>query len=119
MARQGDAKHQELYIGLVRVHVLHHSAQEPIFGQGMIDELGRHGYRLGPGTMYPLLHSMERRGWLRAQPVLVSGRRRKCYTATRAGKAALKDAIGRVRELLLEVSESDSNDQHKDHAAGE
>src|SRR3954463_4361052 len=119
MTPRNNAKHQDLYVGLVRVHVLHHAAKELIFGLGMIEELGRHGYRLGPGTMYPLLHSMERRGWLRAQPVLVSGRRRKCYTATRAGKAALKDAIGRVRELLLEVSESDSTAPNRNHAAGE
>ncbi len=40
-------KDQELYIGLVRLHVLHHAAEEPVFGLGMIQELGRHGYKLG------------------------------------------------------------------------
>lgn len=112
MASRRDAKYQDLYIGLVRVHVLHHAAQEPVFGLGMIEELGRHGYRLGPGTMYPLLHSMERRGWLKAQVIRVASRRRKCYTATRAGKAALQEAVGRVRELLLEITEDEST--HRD-----
>jgi DNA-binding PadR family transcriptional regulator len=102
---KGNAKYQDLYIGLVRVHVLYHAAKEPIFGQGMMDELGRHGYRLGPGTMYPLLHSMERRGWLKAEPVVVAGRRRKCYVATKAGKVALKQAVGRVKELFDEITE--------------
>ena len=97
--------YRDLYSGLIRLHVLHHAAKEPVFGLGMIEELGRHGYRLGPGTMYPLLHSMERRGWLKAQPTVVSGRRRKSYVATRAGKAALKEAIGRVKELFAEVAE--------------
>lgn len=106
MASRRDAKYQDLYIGLVRVHVLHHAAQEPVFGLGMIEELGRHGYRLGPGTMYPLLHSMERRGWLKARVLRVA--RRKCYTATRAGKAALQEAVGRVRELFLEITEDGS-----------
>jgi len=105
MAKRSNAKYQELYIGLVRVHVLHHAAKERIFGLGMIEELGRHGYRLGPGTMYPLLHSMERRGWLKTQTVVIASKRRKCYTATRAGKAALKEAIGRVRELFDEIAE--------------
>ena len=105
MAKKSNAKYQDLYIGLVRVHVLHHAAEERIFGLGMIEELGRHGYRLGPGTMYPLLHSMERRGWLKAQVVVISGKRRKCYTATRAGKAALQEAIGRVKELFDEIVE--------------
>jgi PadR family transcriptional regulator PadR len=105
MAKRSNAKYQDLYIGLVRVHVLYHAARERIFGLGMIEELGRHGYLLGPGTMYPLLHSMQRRGWLKAQTVVISGRRRKCYTATRAGKAALKEAIERVSELFNEIAE--------------
>jgi DNA-binding PadR family transcriptional regulator len=104
MTGRRNAKYQDLYIGLVRVHVLYHAAKEPVFGQGMMDELGRHGYRLGPGTMYPLLHSMERRGWLKAKPVIVAGRRRKCYVATRAGRTALNEAVGRVKELSAEIT---------------
>ena len=105
MTRRSNAKYQDLYIGLVRVHVLYHAAKEPVFGLGIIEELERHGYRLGPGTMYPLLHSMERRGWLKAQPITVAGRRRKCYVATREGRVALKEAIGRVTELMEEITE--------------
>ena len=102
-----DRRNQELYIGLVRLHVLHHAAEEPIFGLGIIRELGRHGYRLGPGTVYPLLHSMERRGWLRASVQLVEGRRRKVYAATAAGRRALKLARERVRELYEEMLEAE------------
>ena len=109
MSGRRNAKYQDLYIGLVRVHVLYHAAKEPVFGQGMMDDLGRHGYRLGPGTMYPLLHSMERRGWLKAQPVIVAGRRRKCYVATRAGKTALNEAIDRVEELFKGITEAIPN----------
>lgn len=98
-------KNQELYIGLVRLHVLHHAAEEPIFGLGMIQELGRHGYKLGPGTMYPLLHGMERRGWLRAQRKLVDGHNRKVYAATAAGRKALAQAHSYVRELFEEMCE--------------
>jgi PadR family transcriptional regulator PadR len=105
MATRINAKYQDLYIGLVRVHVLYHAAKEPVFGQGMMNELGRHGYRLGPGTMYPLLHSMERRGWLKVEASIVAGRRRKCYVATIAGKTALNEAIGRVKELFDEITE--------------
>jgi DNA-binding PadR family transcriptional regulator len=73
----------------------------------MMEELARHGYRLGPGTMYPLLHRMESRGWLKLEVVVVNGRRRKCYAATRAGKRALEEAIGRVKELFEEITETD------------
>lgn len=103
-ARRTDA-HQDLYIGLVRLHVLHHAAEEPIFGLGIIHELGRHGYRLGPGTIYPLLHSMERRGWLRSRSRLMDGHQRKVYVATAAGRRALAQARNYVRELFEEMNE--------------
>ena len=107
MITRNSAKHQDLYIGLVRVHVLYHASKELIFGLGMIEELGRHGYRLSPGTMYPLLHSMERRGWLKTQILVISGKLRKCYSATRAGRSALKEAVGRVKELFGEIAEDE------------
>ena len=103
--RETKGRNQELYIGLVRLHVLHHAAQEPIFGLGIIEELGRHGYRLGPGTIYPLLHSMERRGWLRRESEIVEGRKRKVYEATAEGRKALALARNRVRELYEEMFE--------------
>jgi PadR family transcriptional regulator PadR len=97
------SRNQDLYIGLVRLHVLHHAAEEPIFGLGMIAELSRHGYRLGSGTIYPLLHGMEERGWLRASLQRVDGRQRKVYRATAAGRRALTVARRRVRELYDEM----------------
>ncbi len=102
-------RNQELYIGLVRLHVLHHAAEEAIFGLGIIDELGRHGYRLSPGTVYPLLHAMEKRGWLRVRQQLVEGRRRKTYTATAAGRRVLKVAREQVRQLYEEMFEGSAN----------
>lgn len=105
-AGRTNSDYQDLYNGLVRLHVLHHAAEEPIFGLGMIQELGRHGYRLGPGTMYPLLHSMERRGWLRSEKRMIDGHWRKVYLATAKGRSALAQARGYVRELFEEMCES-------------
>ncbi|HTV07081.1 MAG TPA: PadR family transcriptional regulator [Acidobacteriaceae bacterium] len=104
-SKTNRADSQELYIGLVRLHVLHHAAEEPVFGLGMMQELGRHGYKLGPGMMYPLLHGMERKGWLRSEHRAVEGRRRKVYMATAAGRKALKQARVQVRELFEEMCE--------------
>lgn len=106
-AKESRGRNQELYIGLVRLHVLHHAAEGPVFGLGIIEELGRHGYRLGPGTIYPLLHSMERRGWLRVESEIVEGRKRKIYAATAAGRRALQLARTRVGELYGEMFEAD------------
>ena len=57
---------RDLYSGLIRLHVLHHAVEGPIFGLGMIEELGRHGYRISPGTLYPLLQGLEKKGYLEA-----------------------------------------------------
>jgi DNA-binding PadR family transcriptional regulator len=90
---------------LIRLHVLHHASREPIYGLEMIQELGRHGYRLGPGTIYPLLHGMEASGLLRSKTVGGVGRPRRIYIATATGKRALKEGHAKVRELLLEMEE--------------
>jgi DNA-binding PadR family transcriptional regulator len=103
--RSHSAANQDLSIGLVRLHVLHHAAEEPIFGLGMIRELSRHGYRLSPGTIYPLLHGMERRGWLKSEQRLVAGHNRKVYRATASGRKALAKARKQVQELYEEMCE--------------
>jgi len=43
---------RDLYAGLIRLHVLFHATKEPVYGLAMIDELGRHGYKLSAGTLY-------------------------------------------------------------------
>lgn len=98
---------RNLYTGLIRLHILHHAAEGPIFGQAMIDELGRHGYRLSAGTLYPILHGMERQGYLRSRVTLEKGRNRRVYRVTSAGRRALVTARQRVQELFGEMFEHD------------
>jgi DNA-binding PadR family transcriptional regulator len=56
---------RDFFGGSIRLHILHHAASGEVFGQGLIDELQHHGYRLSPGTLYPILHALERGGYLR------------------------------------------------------
>jgi PadR family transcriptional regulator, regulatory protein PadR len=90
---------------LIRLHILHHAAEEPIFGLGMLEELARHGYRISPGTLYPLLHGLETKGYLRSRQVREGKSLRTFYRATPAGKKALKAAKVKVRELFGEIIE--------------
>lgn len=94
---------RNLFGGLVRLHILHHACHEPIFGLGIMEELARHGYRLSPGTLYPILHGMEKAGYLTSEEKLHKGRLRRCYVATESGKTALGLAKGRVQELVREL----------------
>lgn len=98
------AEHRDLYSGLIRLHLLYHASKEPIFGLQMIEELARHGYKLSPGTMYPLLHGMEKKGLLRStRPGNPNDRR--VYRVTPAGRKALAAAKQRVQELFSELFE--------------
>jgi DNA-binding PadR family transcriptional regulator len=98
---------KDLYSGLIRLHILHHASEEPIFGLGIIEELQRHGYKLSAGTLYPMLHGMERKGYLVSREKQVAGRIRRVYTITRSGAAVLKDAKQKVSELFGELFEKD------------
>jgi PadR family transcriptional regulator, regulatory protein PadR len=92
-----------LFPSFIKLHILYHAAEGPVFGLDLIRELERHGYRLSPGTLYPLLHTLEREGCLRSEKQVVNGKVRKYYTATPEGAKVLADAYVKVRELLDEI----------------
>lgn len=96
---------RELFWGLIRIHVLAHAANEPIFGLAMMEELEHHGYHVGPGTLYPLLHGLERARLLKSEKKAVNGRQRRVYRITAIGKRALKKATEKVDELHHELHE--------------
>ena len=92
-----------VFLAFVRVHILHHAAEGPIFGLEMIEELRHHGYSIGPGTLYPILHNLENAGCLRSKEEIVNGKQRKNYVATAKGKRALVEVQKKIRELVREV----------------
>lgn len=94
---------QQLFSGLIRLHVLHHAAKMPLYGNWMIAELRRHGYHISAGTLYPLLHGMERQGYVTGKTARVEGRIRRVYRATAKGKRALEDSKEKIRELFKEL----------------
>jgi PadR family transcriptional regulator len=102
-----DTTDRDLYSGLIRLHVLHHAVEEPIFGLGMIEELGRHGYRISPGSLYPILHGLEKKGYLKSRVERKGRSQRKLYRATAAGRKALESAKNKVRELFHELIEGE------------
>jgi len=96
---------QELLSGLIRIHILYHACKGPIFGLGMIEELHRHGYKISAGTLYPMLHGLERRGLLRSEKIRLGRRGRRIYRATTAGRRTLAKAKTKVKLLLGELVE--------------
>ena len=100
-------KERELLGGMIRFHILFHASREPIFGHGIIEELARHGYKLSAGTIYPILHGMQKEGYLVSEETLMDGRRRRTYTATPEGVEVLFNAKAKVWELFRELFEEE------------
>ena len=102
---KGDTDNRDLYSGMIRLHLLHHAENEAIFGAAMAEELARHGYKISPGTLYPILHGLERRGYLESEEERSGRRARRLYKITASGRRALKTAKRRLRELFGELIE--------------
>jgi DNA-binding PadR family transcriptional regulator len=99
------ALEREILRPLWKVHILHHAQEGEIIGHWMLDELREHGYRVSPGTLYPLLARMEKLGWLERAPK-ATGQIAKGghpYRATVEGRRVLREVQARLRELLREV----------------
>lgn len=102
-----EPDHRELYAGLIRLHVLHHACKEPVYGLAMIEELRRHGYDISAGTLYPILHGLERKGLLASVKERTGATERRFYRATPEGRAAMLAAKAKVRELFGELFEDE------------
>jgi DNA-binding PadR family transcriptional regulator len=93
---------RSILLGFTRVHILHHASREGgVWGSWMTEELKSHGYDISPGTLYPILHKMEKDGVLRSENVKVSGKIRRIYKTTGKGD----DVLERLRSFVKEMSE--------------
>lgn len=99
---------RKLFLGFVRVHILYHASKREVYGSWMMEELSRHGYSLSPGTLYPILHEMEKDGLLNSKKVVVGGKVRKVYRITEKGMEVLEIAKSKVKELFSEIIEDES-----------
>jgi DNA-binding PadR family transcriptional regulator len=99
----GGGEVREFLRGAVRLHILHHAAEQEIHGAWMTEELKRHGYAISPGTLYPTLHRLESEGLLVSRQLTVGGRVRRVYRATEAGRTALAQDRAALAELAREV----------------
>jgi PadR family transcriptional regulator, regulatory protein PadR len=98
-----DLAPKEIYLGIIRLYVLHHAGKRAISGSEMSWRLFRRGFKFSPRFIHPILRSLERKGYLMSRQVNNGGQVEKTYTATRAGRLAVERAREKVRaaaELL-------------------
>lgn len=91
---------KSMFRGFIQAHILYHAGKGEVYGAWLIEELARHGYRLSPGTLYPILHRMQESGLLTSTDLVVDGKRRRCYVSTPAGAQALEEARRQALELV-------------------
>ena len=100
----GERSSLDLFSGdFIKFHTLHHASEHPVYGLWLIEELAEHGYRVSPGTLYPLLHSLEESELLKSYNELHEGKIRRYYKLTSNGRRQLKKAKGQLMELMREI----------------
>ncbi len=80
--------------GHVDMLVLSVLAPGPLHGYAVIEELKTRSddsFDLPEGTIYPVLHRLEKEGLLASAWSEAAGRRRRTYTLTKAGKRVLAE----------------------------
>ncbi len=102
-----DYVKKRLFQGFICLHILHHAQEEPLYGAWMLEELSEHGYKVSPGTLYPIFHSLEKEGFLYSYDENVEGKIRKYYRTTEMGDRALMEMQRYLKELVGEVITDD------------
>jgi PadR family transcriptional regulator, regulatory protein PadR len=101
----------DLFSGFIKLHVLHHASEQPVYGLWLIEELAEHGYRVSPGTLYPLLHSLEKSDLLKSYNEVHEGKIRRYYKVTSDGRRQLKKAKLQLMELMGEILTKEEAEQ--------
>lgn len=96
---------RKLFLGFIHIHILHHAKKEPFYGSWMIEELKEHGYEISAGTLYPILHNLQKNGALKVEDKNVDGKIRKYYSITQLGENLLNEAKEKAYELFKEIKE--------------
>jgi len=89
-----DPQKSDLLQGTLDVLILKIVALEPIHGYGIaqrIRQISKAVLQVQQGSLYPALHRLEKRGWLRAEwGEAETGREAKFYSLTRRGRKQLE-----------------------------
>ena len=75
--------------------------KKPMHGYEIIDELGKLlGKKPSPGQIYPLINSLEKKGFLSQKAEYTGKKRKKVYTLTKAGKILSVDLLKRLSGIV-------------------
>ncbi|NLI98575.1 helix-turn-helix transcriptional regulator [bacterium] len=98
-----DKRLRPLYLAFIKLHILCLAAEEEVYGAAIKEEFERHGYNLSYGTLYPILHGLEKEGYLKSCKRVEMGKQRKYYVLTQPGRIFFKKAKVKLKELSEEL----------------
>ena len=87
---------KSLLAGSTELLILKLLEQEDMYGYQMIETLREqsdHTFDLKAGTLYPLLHTLEQKGFVEVYVVSFGGRDRRYYHLTEAGRGQLQEKV--------------------------
>ena len=98
----------ELLKGTLDMLILKITALGPMHGYGIaqrIQQISQDFFQLQQGSLYPALHRLEDRGWLKAEwKATETGREGKFYSLTRVGRKQLRAEVENWEKLTGAVA---------------
>src|SRR5690349_20691360 len=98
----------ELLQGTLDLLILKTLALEPMHGWGIagrIQQVSKDVLQIGQGSLYPALHRLEYKGWIKAEwASSENNRRAKFYSLTRAGKRQLEAELSNWTRLTTAIA---------------
>src|SRR6266550_3761586 len=95
--------------GTLDLLILRTVALEPQHGWGIserIQQISSNVLQVQQGSLYPALHRLERRGWIKARwGVSENSRRAKYYELTKSGRKQLESESGAWRKLSAAMAQ--------------
>src|SRR3984885_5324429 len=93
--------------GTLDLLILKTVALEPLHGWAIserLQQISREAVQVQQGSLYPALHRLERRGWIKANWAITDNNRRaKYYELTRQGRKQLEAETAAWRKLAAAV----------------
>ena len=91
---------REFQRGFIKLYALWRSAKDETYGLEIIEEMRDLGFKVSPGTLYPVLHSLLEEKDVTVTDRVVNGKVRKLYRATTKGREEAEEVIERLSKLL-------------------
>ena len=116
MSRHDNSQHKsDLLQGTLDLLILQVIALGPVHGYAIaqrLQQVSRDALQVQQGSLYPALHRLEERGWLKAEwHATDTGREAKFYALTKAGTRQLKqersdwERLSKAISLVLQTAE--------------